>query len=90
MYSWDPKKNDHNKEKHGISFEEAVKHIFEDQNLLVFDVAYNKNEPRHAIIGKYKKKYYTGIFTIRSNNIRIISVRRARHDEEKQAKDQRL
>ena len=86
MYSWDPKKSFENKIKHGISFEEARDNIFEGKNLLAVGIAYNRNEQRHAVIGKYKNKYYVGIFTVRNNEIRIISVRRARHEEEKQAK----
>ncbi len=86
MYSWDPKKSSGNKKKHGISFEEARDHIFEGKNILTVGIAYEKKEYRHAVIGKFKKKYYVGIFTIRNNEFRIISVRRARPNEEKQAK----
>lgn len=90
MYTWDPKKNDLNKRRHGISFEEARDHIFEGKNILAVGVAYDKEETRHAVIGKYKEKYYVGIFTIAESKIRIISVRRARADEEKQAKNKGL
>jgi len=85
MYEWDPEKSRHNKQKHGISFPEARDSIFEGPNLLVANVAYEKSEPRHAIIGKYENNYYTGIFTIRNFRIRIISVRRARFEEKKHA-----
>lgn len=88
MYIWDPAKNVENQKKHGISFEEARDAIFEGPNLVAPDVAKQKNEPRHAVIGKFKGKYYVGIFTIRPEGIRIISVRRARYEEEKQAKEQ--
>ncbi len=90
MYIWDPKKSELNKKHHGISFEEARDHIFEGRNILAAGVAYDKDETRHAVIGKYKKKYYVGIFTIAGSKIRIISVRRARSDEEKQAKNKGL
>ena len=90
MYVWDPEKNRANSAKHGISFEEARDHIFEGTNMLATNVAYDRGEPRHAVIGKYRGKYYVGIFTITSRGIRIISVRRARHEEEKQAKIQGL
>lgn len=87
VYIWDPEKSLSNQEKHGISFEEARDSIFEKENIVVPHVAKNKeNEERHAIIGKHKNKYYVGIFTIRKEGIRIISVRRARYEEEKQAK----
>lgn len=87
MYVWDPQKSEENKKKHGISFEEARDAIFEGRNILAVGVAYNKGETRHAVIGKFKERYYVGIFTVVGDRIRIISVRRARHEEEKQAKD---
>jgi uncharacterized DUF497 family protein len=87
MYVWDAKKSLSNKQKHGISFEEARDHVFEGPNVLAAGVAYDAGEIRHAVIGKYHNKYYTGIFTIVEDGIRIISVRRARHEEEKQAKE---
>lgn len=87
MYSWDEVKSRSNKEKHGISFEEAKDAIFEGKNVLATDVAYEKDEVRHAVIGKYREKYYVGIFTLTDQGIRIISVRRARDEEEKQARE---
>ena len=90
MYVWDPLKNEENKRKHGISFEEARDFIFEGNNLFARGVAYDKGESRHAVIGKFKGKYYVGIFKVSEKGIRIISVRRARHEEAKQAKDRGL
>ncbi len=86
MYFWDPEKNLVNQKKHGISFEEARDSIFEGKNLLAPDVAYHKGETRHAVIGKHQGKYYVGIFTITPQGLRIISVRRARYEEERQGK----
>lgn len=90
MYVWDPEKSRINREKHGISFEEARDHIFEVKNILAPGVAYEKGEMRHAVIGRYEGKYYVGIFTITPAGVRIISVRRARHEEERQAKEKGL
>lgn len=90
MYTWDADKNRANQGKHGISFEEARDHIFEGRNMLAAGVAYSKGELRHAVIGKYRGKYYVGIFTVTRQGIRIISVRRARHEEERQAQAQGL
>lgn len=87
MYLWDPEKSEGNKRKHGIGFEEAREAIFEGRNLLATGVAYDKGESRHAVIGKWKGKYYVGIFTVTDQGIRIISVRRARDEEERQARD---
>lgn len=91
MYFWDPEKSGINKKKHGISFEEAKNHIFENRNILVPGVAHSKeSEIRHAAIGKFKEKFYVGIFTITDEGIRIISVRRARDEEEKQTREKGL
>ena len=90
MYVWDPQKSEENRRKHGISFEEAQESIFEGRNILAVGVAYDKGEMRHAVIGKFKGRHYVGIFTITDQGIRIISVRRARKDEEKQSKDRGL
>jgi len=90
VYFWNEDKNQENKRKHGISFEEARDAIFEGKNLLAVGIAYDKDEPRHAVIGKFKEKYFVGIFSVSEKGIRIISVRRARHEEEKQAKDRGL
>lgn len=91
MYQWDAGKNRSNVKKHGISFEEARDSIFEGKNILAIGVAYDQGEIRHAIIGKCKGRYYTGIFTVTEDgHIRIISVRRSRHEEEKQAKNRGL
>jgi len=90
MYLWDPKKSETNQVKHGISFEDARDHIFEGENILAPMVAYDKGEARHAVIGKYRGRYYVGIFTITNQGIRIISVRRARNEEENQAKEKGL
>ncbi|MFH0799462.1 MAG: BrnT family toxin [Pseudomonadota bacterium] len=90
MYIWDPQKSAANKRKHGISFEEARDSIFEGKNIVAVDVAYSKGETRHAVIGKFGGKYYAGIFTIHTGGVRIISVRRARDEEARHAKDRGL
>ncbi len=87
MYHWDEKKDRTNQKKHGISFSEARDHIFEGNNVLAPQIAYEKEEARHAVIGKFKGKYYVGIFTFTLQGVRIISVRRARREEEKQAQE---
>ncbi len=90
MYLWDEKKNRINLKKHGISFEEARDSIFEGSNILAPEIAYSKGEARHAVIGKHRGKYYVGIFSVTPEGFRIISVRRARHEEESQAKNKGL
>jgi len=91
MYTWNRRKSRLNWQKHGISFEEARDFIFEGKNILVAGVAYNKGEKRHAVIGKHKGKYFVGIFSLtEEEEIRIISVRRAREEEKRQAQREGL
>ena len=40
------------------------------------------DEPRHQVIGRIREKIWPAFITYRNEKIRIISVRRARADEE--------
>lgn len=78
-FEFDPQKNKKNKEKHGIDFVEAQK-LWEDPYRVEIPARY-VDEPRYLLIGRIKEKYWSAIFTYRSDKIRIISVRRARKNE---------
>jgi len=79
-FEWDDDKNSSNKTKHGIDFETA-KELWLDENRLEIRVPY-PIEDRWIVIGKLQRKIWTAICTIRSESVRIISVRRARKKEE--------
>ncbi len=78
-FEFDKSKNESNKQKHGIDFNEA-KELWEDFDYVEIPVK-TSDEPRFLIIGKITEKYWTGVITYRSDNIRIISVRRSRKEE---------
>ncbi len=78
-FEFDPQKSKKNKEKHGIDFIKAQK-LWEDPYRIEIPAKY-VDEPRYLLIGRIKEKYWSAIFTYRSNKIRIISVRRARKNE---------
>lgn len=80
-FEWDANKSDANKLKHGIDFKTA-KNIWFDEDRIEIQAPYPVEE-RWIVIGKYKNKIWTGIYTIRNDVIRIISVRRARPREVK-------
>ena len=80
-FEWDERKNRRNKNKHGIDFETAMK-LWNDKNRIVIQTPF-PIENRSVLIGKIDKKLWSAIFTLRSNTIRIISVRRARKKEAK-------
>lgn len=78
-FEFDPKKSDINQNKHGIDFIEAQE-LWNDADLLEIP-AKTSDESRFLVIGKIDDKHWTGIITYRNDNIRIISVRRARNEE---------
>ncbi len=79
-FEFDPGKSESNRRKHGIDFVEAQELWDDEAHCLL--AARTGDEPRFAIIARWRGSHWTGIFTIRGKRLRIISVRRAR-DEEK-------
>ena len=75
----DPIKSKNNEKKHGIDFVEAQT-LWEDPDLLEIP-ARTTDEQRFLVIGKIAVKHWSGVITYRGENIRIISVRRARDEE---------
>jgi uncharacterized DUF497 family protein len=81
QFEWDPAKSASNKLKHGIDFDEA-KAIWQDAKRFVTDADHTGPEPRQVTVGLLNGKMHAAITTMRGDTIRIISVRRARRDEE--------
>ena len=80
--AYDPEKSQTNKTKHGLDFEEA-KQIWEDIDRLEVPVArLVAGEERFLMIGRISDRIWTAVFTRRGDAIRLISVRRARKNEE--------
>ena len=81
-FEWDEKKNEKNRQKHGIWFEEA-KNIFSDSYHLVFlDVGHY--EDRYIAIGfSGFERLLVTVFCYRKNEavIRVISARKATKKE---------
>jgi hypothetical protein len=78
-FEWDKAKSKANFMKHGIDFDTA-KVLWEISHLEI--PARNVDgEIRRALIAKLNGKYWLAVFTIRDDEIRIISVRTARDDE---------
>jgi uncharacterized DUF497 family protein len=80
-FEWDEKKNRANKSKHGIDFNSSTD-LWNDQDRIEIKMNF-PGENRYALIGKIGDKLWTAIFTRRVENIRLISVRRARKKESK-------
>ncbi len=79
-FEYDPVKSEANEQKHGIHFERA-KELWRDANRAEF-VARFSDEPRLGIIAGLDDKLWTAIYAVRGDRARIISVRRARENEE--------
>jgi uncharacterized DUF497 family protein len=79
-FEYDPAKSKTNARKHGIDFEQA-RLLWNDAKRVEF-VARFADEPRLGLVGDYEEKLWTAIFTVRAERVRIISVRRARKNEE--------
>ena len=79
-FEYDPAKSEANKQKHGIDFERA-KELWRDANRAEF-VARFSDEPILGLIAGLDDKLWTTIYTLREDRARIISVRRARENEE--------
>lgn len=79
LFVFDPKKNEANIRKHGISFVDAQR-LWSDERSIRLP-AKDRNEPRYMVVGKLDGKHWTAIATDRGEAVRIISVRRS-HDKE--------
>jgi uncharacterized DUF497 family protein len=78
-FEYDLEKSSENKRKHGIDFEEAQA-LWLDSSLVEIP-ARTSGEARWLLIGKIEGKHWSAIITRRDENVRLISVRRARREE---------
>jgi uncharacterized DUF497 family protein len=79
IFEFDNAKSTSNKAKHGIDFVEAQA-LWDDPYLLEVP-AKTVDEPRYLVVGAFEGKHWSAVITYRDENIRIISVRRARAKE---------
>ncbi len=86
-FEWDENKNQTNKRKHGVSFDEAES-IFADENaLLIHDPDHSADEDRFVLLGlsgKFRMLVVCHCYRSSDEIIRIISARKADKDEEQQ------
>jgi len=81
-FEWDDTKAASNRRKHGVSFEEAQT-VFDDPNVFVkYDEDHSDTEDRRNAIGISSRSHLLSVtYTIRGEAIRIISARKASHDQ---------
>ncbi len=77
-FEWDDQKAARNRQKHGVSFDEAVS-VFADVLALTFaDTDHFESEDRSRTYGiSNKERLLVVVHTERRNNVRIISARKA-------------
>jgi hypothetical protein len=78
-FEYDGGKSAANKAKHGIDFEEAQE-LWRDPSRVEVP-ARTTDEPRWLVIGKIAARHWSAVIARRGENIRLISVRRARDEE---------
>jgi uncharacterized protein len=79
MFEFDEAKSRASLEKHGIDFVVA-QHLWDDPEMLEI-TAQSIEEPRFLVIGRILGQHWSAVITYRDQNIRLISVRRARSEE---------
>jgi uncharacterized DUF497 family protein len=80
-YTWDPKKARLNKEKHGITFPEAIR-IFDQYTFEQIDDREDYGEERIFAMGLYRDRVLVVIYADHGDIRRIISARKAKRHEE--------
>ena len=82
-YEWDPVKDERNRIKHGVSFEEAASVFFDEEALMIPDPDHSQQEERFLLLGysEYAKLLVVCHCYRESNVIRIISARKANKRE---------
>ena len=84
-FEWDENKNEINKIKHKISFEEAKTVFYDDEALVIDDPEHSETEERFIILGmSFKANLLVVCHCYRKSDtvIRIISARQATRKEE--------
>lgn len=85
-FEWDEAKNEINKRKHGISFEEAREVFADDDAILFDDPDHSEGEFRFLIIGMIKSSRICIVSHCYRDNdevIRLISAREATRNEKR-------
>ncbi len=82
-FDWDERKRRANLRQHGLDFKDAEK-IFENETLLIIDDRFDYGETRYVSFGMLDNIVVAVVYTGSDELIRIISLRRATRNEEKE------
>ncbi len=87
QFIWDENKNQSNKRKHGISFDEASTAFTDENGRVIFDPEHSEDEDRFILLGldcSLRLLVVCHCYRENENTIRIISARKATTNETKQ------
>lgn len=86
-YVWDDKKAAANKEKHNVSFDDAWR-VYENPDKATIKSDHLEEE-RFIDYAKVDEVILCLVYTLRNDDVRIISFRRAKHPKETQVYERR-
>ncbi|MCD7741535.1 MAG: BrnT family toxin [Ruminococcus sp.] len=92
IFEWDENKNDINKRKHKVSFEEAKTAFYDDNAILFDDPEHSESEDRFILIGFSNKANLLVVchcYRQSDEVIRLISARKATKNETKEYQEWR-
>jgi uncharacterized DUF497 family protein len=84
-FEWDDLKNETNRRKHGVSFEEARSVFNDERGLLLDDPDHNEDEERFILLGlssALQTLVVCHCYRCEDDAIRLISARRANRQEQ--------
>jgi uncharacterized DUF497 family protein len=82
QFQWDETKRQYNIEKHGIDFVDAAE-IFDDVRIEFEDSRRRYGEPRMCTFGFMQGQLICVIYTLRNEEVRLISARKANEREKR-------
>ena len=91
-FAWDPRKNEVNRRKHHVSFEEARTVFYDDDALVISDPEHSQEEDRFLILGfsaQARLLVVCHCYRESESVIRIISARKATRNESRQYDERR-
>ena len=86
-FTWDDQKDKINRQKHGVSFEEAKSAFYDENALVIYDSDHSQQEDRFVLLGMsdyYRLLIVCHCYRYNDTIIRIISARKANKSEQQQ------
>ncbi len=89
-FEWDEDKNERNRRRHGLSFEEAALVFLDPLQEVIFDDRDDYGEERLTVFGMVDGLLLAVTYTMRGETTRLISARKATRHERKRYEDHEI